>query len=264
MFAILFPNIDPYIIRFGELGVTWYSLSYVTGILLGWKYASYLIDKGYSYIKFKDLDDYITWLIISIIVGGRLGYVILYDPYEYFSDPIKILLTYKGGMSFHGGLAGVIISSYIFCKKRNIKIFILTDLLAQGTPFGLFFGRIANFINGELYGHETNLPWGVIFPRGGDIPRHPSQIYEAISEGLILFFVIYYFSIKKMKNKKIGFLSGVFLLGYGLARFICEYFRIADFEFLFITSGQLYSVPMLIFGLYLTIFYNNDSKKLPS
>jgi phosphatidylglycerol:prolipoprotein diacylglycerol transferase len=260
MLAFIFPEINPYIIKFGELGVTWYSLSYVAGILIGWKYASILIDKSYSKIKTNDLDDYITWLIISIIVGGRLGYVIFYKP-EYFNDPLKILETYKGGMSFHGGLIGVIVSSYFFTKSRKIKIFALTDLLAQATPFGLFFGRLANFINGELYGHPTNMPWGVIFRHAGSEPRHPSQIYEAISEGVILFFVIAYLSLVKKKYKYSGYLSGVFLAGYGISRFLCEYYRVHDFEFLFLTSGQLYSTPMIFAGLYILFRSQSDSKK---
>ena len=247
---IKFPEIDPYIVRFGDLGITWYSLSYVFGIILGWQYANYIIDKTKSSVSKKQMDDYISWMIIAIIVGGRFGHVILYDPIYYMQNPVEILQTYKGGMAFHGGLAGVGIASYFFCRKYKIKFFSLTDLLAQGTPIGLFLGRIANFINAELYGEVTTMPWGIIFPGAGPLPRHPSQLYEAFMEGVILFIILAYFSLVLKKYKNPGFLTGIFLIGYSLSRIICEFFRVPDFEVSYLSSGQIYSFPMIILGLY--------------
>lgn len=251
MLAIPFPHIDPYIIHVGPLGVTWYSLSYVAGIIIGWQYALYLINKTSSNIKQKDFDDLITWLIIGIIVGGRLGYVFLYEPAKYLSNPIEILKTYEGGMAFHGGLLGVMIASYSFCYVRKIRYLELIDILATVAPIGLFLGRIANFINAELYGSPTSMPWGVVFPGAGELPRHPSQIYEAISEGLILCLVMGFFMLKLQLYKRVGCLSGIFAIGYALSRFICEFYRVPDFEFLGLTSGQLYSIPMFLVGGYL-------------
>ncbi|MDX1924284.1 MAG: prolipoprotein diacylglyceryl transferase [Rickettsiaceae bacterium] len=247
-----FPDIDPYIIRFyGKIGITWYSLSYVTGILAGWKYALFLLKKTGSKIKPTDFDDYITWLIMGVILGGRLGYVLLYEPYRYLSNPIDILKTYEGGMSFHGGIIGVALSIIIFCKFRKIRILELSDILVQCAPIGICLGRISNFINGELYGSTTDLPWGVVFPNAGPIPRHPSQIYESFTEGFLLFIVLFYYSLYLKLYKKIGALTGIFLVGYSVARSFCEVFRLPDFTILSITSGQLYSLPMFILGIYL-------------
>ena len=158
-----FPNIDPVIISVGPLGVTWYSLSYVMGIMLGWYYILNIAEKKQANITKKNIDDFVSWVIIGIIVGGRLGYVLFYDPAKYFSNPIEILKTYEGGMSFHGGISGFTISSFIFCRHYKIYYWNLTDLCAAAAPIGLFFGRIANFINAELYGRVTDVAWGVVF-----------------------------------------------------------------------------------------------------
>ncbi len=256
--GISFPDIDRYIFRlYGNIGVTWYSLSYVVGIIFGWRYSLYLIKKTKSKIKPSAFDDYITYLIIAIIVGGRMGYVLLYSPAKYLASPIEILKTYDGGMSFHGALVGVIISVLYFAYKHKINPLELSDILVQSAPIGFMLGRIANFINGELYGHVTFLPWGVVFPHGGEFPRHPSQIYEAFSEGLILFCILFYYSFVRKLYKKRGALSGIFLVGYSIARSICEIFRIPDFTYLNLTSGQFYSAPMFILGIYL--IYANKS-----
>jgi phosphatidylglycerol---prolipoprotein diacylglyceryl transferase len=252
-----FPDIDPYIIKFGVLGITWYSLSYVIGIIIGWKYCNYLIVKTKSNITLDQLDRYISIMIIAIIVGGRLGHVIFYEPFRYLANPIEIVQTYMGGMSFHGGLIGVGIASYFFCKKNNIAFFNLTDLLAQGTPFGLFFGRIANFINGELYGHPTESKFGIIFPGAGDMPRHPSQLYEAFLEGVLIFSILAYLSLIKSYHKKPGALTGVFLLFYGIFRSFVEFFRVPDYQIFIFTSGQLLSLPMIILGI---IFIKNGTR----
>lgn len=247
------PGIDPYIIKFGEIGVTYYSLSYVIGILLGWSYANYVVSKTNSAVSKQNLENYITWMILGIVIGGRLGYVLFYDPIKYFANPIEIIQTYKGGMSFHGGILGVIIGSFIFSKINKIKFLELTDILAQGTPIGLFCGRIANFINAELYGHPTQMPWAVVFPHAGFIPRHPSQLYEALLEGVILFFILRYLSFNLNLNKRIGFISGAFLILYALFRSFVEFFRIPDYYAFGFTSGQLLSLPMIIFGIAIII-----------
>lgn len=247
------PQIDRYLIQFGEFGITYYSLAYVLGILLGWYYGIYLIKKTKLSIKVEYFDNFITWLIVAIVAGGRIGYVLFYDPVRYFSNPIEILQTYKGGMSFHGGLAGVIIGSYIFCRVYKISFFSITDILAQCTPIGLMLGRIANFINAELYGYPTEMPWGVIFPNAGYVPRHPSQLYEALLEGLVLFVVMRYLSLNLKIYKASGLLSGYFLLFYGIFRSFVEFFRIPDYYYLGLTSGQLLSLPMIIIGLILIL-----------
>lgn len=247
-----FPNINPIIISFGPLAVSWYSLSYVVGIILGWYYVVKLIEKKYTSLKKQHADDFITWVIIGIIVGGRFGYVIFYDPVKYFSNPIDILKTYEGGMSFHGGILGFIIASVIFTRKNNIKYFTLVDVSAAATPIALFLGRIANFINAELYGRVTDVPWSFIFPGSDGLPRHPSQLYEAALEGFVLFFILYFCIIKYQGLKKSGFISGLFLIFYSGFRLIIENFREPDahigFHAEFITRGQLLCIPMLIVG----------------
>lgn len=253
MLTIIFPNVNPYIIRFGELGVTWYSLSYVAGILFAWKYASYIAKITNSKITASHIEDLVTYSILGIIIGGRLGYVLLYDPMHFMNHPIEILQTYKGGMSFHGGLLGIIISTLYFCKKNQITFFSLTDILALVCPVGLMLGRCANFINGELYGDYTDLPWGIVFPNAGDIPRHPSQLYEALLEGLLTFLIINYLGLRKFYINYSGAISGCFLICYSIARIFCEIFRIPDFEVLGMSAGQLYSIPMLVYGIYLVL-----------
>lgn len=257
-----FPNINPIIISFGPLAISWYSLSYVTGIILGWYYALKLIEKKYSSLKKQHIDDFITWVIIGIIVGGRLGYVIFYDPVKYFSNPVEILKTYEGGMSFHGGILGFIIVSFMFTRKNNIKYFTLVDVAAATTPIALFLGRIANFINAELYGRVTDVPWAFIFPGSDGLPRHPSQLYEAALEGFALFFILYFCITKYKGFKKPGFVSGLFLIFYSSFRLIVENYREPDahigFHAEFITRGQLLCIPMLIIG-FIVIKYSYRS-----
>ncbi len=249
--AINFPQINPVIFQFGDtpLKITWYSLSYVIGILLSWSYIKFLNKEK---IPGKFIDDLITWIIIGIIVGGRLGYVVFYDLSYNLEHPSNIVRTWDGGMSFHGGLLGVTIASLIFCRIHKIKFFTIMDLLAAATPIGLFFGRIANFINGELYGRITDSSFGVIFP-GQAQARHASQLYESALEGLLMF-IIMYFLITKTKIKQYnGMLSGIFLLLYALFRSFIENYREPDADLGFIiykfTMGQLLSLPMMIVGI---------------
>lgn len=248
-----FPNINPIIISFGPLAISWYSLSYVVGIILGWHYIIKLIEKKYTPLKKQHIDDFITWVIIGIIIGGRLGYVLFYDPQKYLSNPIEILKTYEGGMSFHGGILGFVIVSIIFTRKNKLKYFTLVDAVAAATPIALFLGRIANFINAELYGRVTNVPWSFIFPGSDGLPRHPSQLYEAFLEGFILFFILNFYIKKHQALEKPGLISGLFLVFYSIFRLIIENFREADahigYYADFITRGQLLCIPMLIIGI---------------
>jgi len=247
-----FPNINPII-----FAISWYSLSYVVGILLGWFYANKIIEKFKPQITKKNLEDFITYAVIGIIVGGRLGFVLLYNPSRYFSNPIDILKTYEGGMSFHGGALGVIIAAYLFCKQQKINFLGLTDIIAPVVPIGLFLGRIANFINAELYGRITTSSFGIIFPNSDFSPRHPSQLYEAFFEGLVLFCILAYAVFKRRTLTKHGLNSGLFLTFYALFRITLEIFREPDVQIGFIldslTMGQVLSVPLLLLGVYLII-----------
>ena len=252
-----FPNIDPVIIAIGPLAVTWYSLSYVAGILIGWFYALRIVSQFDTPITKQNIDDFITWVIIGIIVGGRLGYVLFYDPAKYFANPIEIIKTYKGGMSFHGGVLGFVASSYLYCYKSRIRYIQFTDICAIVAPIGIFFGRIANFINGELYGNVTDVPWAVIFPNSDGLPRHPSQLYEAALEGVALFFITTIATYRFNALDKPGVTSGIFLTFYAIFRLFIEIFRAPDYKIGYIaeyfTMGQILSIPMIIFGTYLII-----------
>lgn len=262
---LTFPNIDPVIISFGPLAISWYSLSYVVGILIGWFYILKLIRINYTNdIKKEHIDDLVTWVIIGIIIGGRLGYVTFYDPIKYFSNPIEILKTYEGGMSFHGGVIGYITATALFARSRNINFLSLTDLSSAAAPIAIFLGRIANFINGELYGRVTDVPWSFIFPGSDNLPRHPSQLYEASLEGLILFFILAIAALKFNGLSKKGFISGLFLVFYTIFRMTVELFREPDAQIGFVlgqfTMGQLLSIPMLIAGIVLICYSNRKCR----
>lgn len=251
---INFPDIDPIALSIGPLSIRWYALAYMIGFLLGW----WLILKlG----KFKEadqtppsiaqLDNLLPFVILGVILGGRLGYVLFYN-FEYYSQHLgEALMVWHGGMSFHGGLIGVITTLIIYAKVNKIPFFSLSDCVACVVPIGLFFGRIANFVNAELYGHTTDLPWGVLFP-GEDLPRHPSQLYEAILEGAVLFTVLILMYRKHFIRSRFGVISGTFLMGYGISRFLVEYVREPDAQigliFNFISMGQILSLPMIIAG----------------
>jgi phosphatidylglycerol:prolipoprotein diacylglycerol transferase len=247
-------NFDPVAIQFFSIEIRWYSLAYVLGILIGWILSKkiFISDKN---IKEK-FDDFITYLIIGIIIGGRLGYVLFYN-YNYYSNNLfDIFKIWQGGMSFHGGLIGVIIISIWFAKKNNQNAFSYLDIVSIVAPIGIFFGRIANFINSELYGIETNLPWAVKFVQVDNLFRHPSQLYEAFLEGLVLFIVLLYFK-SKGHTKVPGIASGLFLFFYSIFRFIVEFLRVPDeqlgYLLLNLTMGQLISFVFLLIGIYLII-----------
>ncbi len=258
--AFEFPDINPVALELGPLVIRWYALAYLAGILLGWKYCIYLVDKYFPNKRpnAEDIGDFVSWAVLGIIVGGRLGYVTFYQPEYYFSNPLDILKVWQGGMSFHGGLTGVAISMFVYCKIRGIEFLRLTDIVACSVPIGLFFGRIANFINGELFGRETNVSWAVIFPEGGAIPRHPSQLYEALLEGIVLFIILFFLVRLKYFRERAGLLTAIFLGGYSAFRAFVEFFREPDFYLgLFwesVSMGQILSLTMIIISIILAYY----------
>jgi len=252
-------NFDPVAFHVLSLEIRWYSLAYIIGILLGWIYCKKKLIKD-RYIM--DLfDDFITYLIIGVILGGRLGYVLFYNLKYYLENPAEVLMVWNGGMSFHGGLIGVIVASKLFSSKHKVNQFIFLDLIALSAPIGIFFGRIANFINSELYGRSTDMPWSVQFVLIDNIKRHPSQLYEAFFEGIILFFVLRYL-FKKHYFQSSGKISALFLIFYSLFRFLSEFFRSPDpqigYLILNLTLGQLISVLFLFAGTLLFYLINNE------
>ena len=253
-------NFDPVAIQIFSIEIRWYSLAYIFGILIGWLYCKKILIKDKNISKL--FDDLISYLIIGIILGGRLGYVIFYNLEYFLSNPIEILMIWHGGMSFHGGLLGVLASTIIYTKKHNVNKFIFLDLIAGSAPIGIFLGRISNFLNSELYGRETDILWAVKFTRIDSITRHPSQIYEALLEGVILFFILFFF-IKKNYLLKPGLISSLFLIFYSLFRFLVEFFRVPDeqvgFIYLNLTIGQIISLIFLSFGFYLFFIKKNEN-----
>jgi phosphatidylglycerol:prolipoprotein diacylglycerol transferase len=253
-------NFDPVAFQIMSFEIRWYSLSYILGIVFGWILCKKVFIKNSDIIE--KFDDYITYLIIGIILGGRLGYVIFYNFSYYFENILDIFKIWQGGMSFHGGLLGVIASSYLFAKKNNQNMFSYLDQVSLAAPIGIFFGRLANFINSELYGTTTDVPWSVIFIKVDNLSRHPSQLYEAILEGIILFLILIYF-INKNYLKKPGLISGLFLIFYSLFRFFVEFFRVPDeqigYLILNLTMGQIISLVFAATGIIL-FYLKNDNK----
>ena len=254
-------NFDPVAIQFFSFEIRWYSLAYIVGILLGWFLSKKIFISNIE-IKVK-FDDYITFLILGIIIGGRLGYIFFYNFGYYSTNLLDIFKIWQGGMSFHGGLIGIIISSIWFAKKNNQNPFQYLDIVSLVAPIGIFFGRIANFINSELYGIETNLPWGVKFIQVDDLYRHPSQLYEAFFEGIILFIILLYFRNKGLM-KTPGLISGLFLIFYSIFRFVIEFFRAPDLQigylFLNLTMGQIVSLIFFLIGILIITNYANKKK----
>ncbi len=252
-------NFDPVAFQIFSLEIRWYSLSYIFGIVLGWLYCKKYLIKDERILNL--FDDLIAYLIIGIIIGGRLGYVIFYNPIYYSKNLAEIFMIWNGGMSFHGGALGVIIVTYIFSKKNNINFYIFLDLIAMSAPIGIFLGRIANFINSELYGRETNIFWSVKFEKIDNLSRHPSQIYESFFEGIILF-ILLNFVLKKYFYKVPGIAFSLFIIFYSLFRFFIEFTRVPDsqlgFIFLNLTLGQIISIIFFVGGLSL-FHYKNES-----
>ena len=253
-------NFDPIAFEIMSFEVRWYSLAYILGIVVGWILCKKIFIKNLDISE--KFDDYITYLIIGIILGGRIGYVIFYNFSYYLDNIFDIFKIWQGGMSFHGGLLGVIASSYIFAKKNNQNPFFYLDQVSLVAPIGIFFGRLANFINSELYGTATNMPWSVIFVEVDNLSRHPSQLYEAILEGIILFLILIYF-MNKGYLKKPGLISGMFLIFYSLFRFFVEFFRVPDeqigYLFLNLTMGQIISLVFASIGI--TLFYLKNENR---
>ena len=243
-------NFDPVAFEFLTFEIRWYSLSYIAGIVLAWIYIKKFILKETEYSKY--IDDLISYVIIGVIIGGRLGYVIFYNFEYYISNPLEILMIWTGGMSFHGGVLGVIISTYLFCKKNKLSTFYFLDLISLSAPIGIFLGRIANFINSELYGTRTDFFLAVIFEKVDTVSRHPSQLYEAFFEGIILF-ILLNFIYKKYINHKPGVVSALFLIFYSLFRFIIEFTREPDAHlglvFMELSQGQVMSILFFVVGL---------------
>jgi len=253
-------NFDPVAFQIMSFEIRWYSLAYILGIVIGWILCKKIFIKN-SDISEK-FDDYITYLIIGIILGGRIGYIVFYNFSYYLDNLLDIFKIWQGGMSFHGGLLGIIVSSYIFAKKNHQNPFFYLDQVSIVAPIGIFFGRLANFINSELYGTTSNVPWSVIFIKVDNLSRHPSQLYEAILEGLVLFLVLIYF-INKNYLIKPGLISALFLIFYSLFRFFIEFFRVPDdqigYLILNLTMGQIISLVFFLIGI--TIFYLKNENK---
>lgn len=253
---MIFPDINPIALQIGPLVIRWYGVAYVLGILGWWKYSLWL-SKRFPLITRSMIDDYVVWAILGVVLGGRLGYVLFYDPFKYMADPLQILQVWKGGMSFHGGVLGTVLATALYTSYRGVPFLSFSDLACCGVPIGLFLGRLANFINGELYGRLTDVSWGMVFPQGGPFLRHPSQLYEAFLEGIILFLLLGFGALFTHWPKKRGLLSGIFLLGYGVGRIVAECFREPD-ELLGylgggLTMGQILSLPLVGFGIFLSV-----------
>ena len=245
-------SIDPIFLSIGPFQIHWYGMMYVFAFFIGWGIARYFTAKPYANFTRHDAEDLITYIILGVILGGRIGYILFYDFPYYSEHPLDMFKIWQGGMSFHGGFIGVLLAALYWAHKNKKDFIELTDFIAPCVPIGLFFGRMGNFINGELWGKDSTLPWAVIFPSGGSVPRHPSQLYEAGLEGLLLFCVLFFAA---RKNPPKGVLSAIFCIGYALARSLVEFYRIPDpqygYFFGFITMGQILCLPMFLIGIIL-------------
>jgi phosphatidylglycerol:prolipoprotein diacylglycerol transferase len=256
LYVILFPDFDPVLFDAGPFAIRWYALAYIVGTFTGWLYARALVRSeklwdGPAPLAAVDVDDFVLWCAPAMILGGRLGYMLFYDP-DFFTHPSEIFQPWMGGMSFHGALLFILLVEVAFAHWRKIPFLSLTDIVSAGAPIGLFLGRLGNFINGELWGRPTDVPWAMVFPDAGPSPRHPSQLYEATLEGLVLF-VILALLIRAGALKRRGTITGVFALGYALARIVCEFFREPDEQLGFIwggfTMGMLLTLPVMLVGI---------------
>jgi phosphatidylglycerol:prolipoprotein diacylglycerol transferase len=266
--SLPFPAFDPVLVQIGPLAIRWYALAYIVGILGGWVYARAIIRAerlwgGPAPLTVVDFDDFILWVTLGIILGGRLGYVLFYNPAYFAANPAEIVQLWKGGMSFHGGFLGCVVAVMTFARWRGIPVLSLGDIVCAVAPIGLFLGRIANFVNAELWGRTTDVPWAFVFPGAGPLPRHPSQLYEAALEGLVLFAVLAVM-MRMGALKRPGMILGAFCLGYGVARTICELFREPDAQLGFLwgglTMGMLLSLPLMIAGVVLIMVARRRAK----
>lgn len=271
--AIPFPTIDPVLIEFGPFAIRWYALAYIAGLLLGWRLMRQIVAQDALWGAQKrpgliDIDDFVVWATAGTILGGRLGYVLFYAPEYYLQNPLDALAVWSGGMSFHGGFLGVVAAMVLFAWRRGLPLWTLFDLAGIVAPIGLFFGRIANFINGELWGRVSDVPWAMVFPDAGPQPRHPSQLYEAALEGIVLFAVVLLIALRFKGLRRPGLIAGTFALGYGLARSVAELFRMPDAHIGFLASGLtmgiVLSVPMILAGLYAILRALRNAPAAPS
>jgi phosphatidylglycerol---prolipoprotein diacylglyceryl transferase len=276
LMAIAFPFNDPVAVHLGPLSVRWYGLAYMAGLLLGWLYMRRLCAEerlwgGPSPVQPQQVDDFLFWATLGTVLGGRLGFFLLYEPSMLLDNPLRFFRIWEGGMAFHGGLLGVGLAILVFARINRVPVRALMDLSAAAVPFGLFFGRIANFINGEIYGRLTEVPWAVEFPirvlAKGDLPgsRHPTQIYEALLEGVAMFILLRYFTHARRSFLSPGLTAGVFLMAYGASRIFAEYFKEWDIAQFFTTAyfseGVIYSLPMIALGLYLALSARRSPSK---
>ena len=253
--VLAYPEIDPVLIEIGPIVIRWYALAYIGGLFFAWWYLARLSEHKDAPLSRRHADDFLLWATAGVILGGRLGYVLFYNPMFYLENPLAVLRLWDGGMSFHGGLAGVVLGVIWFARNNGIPVFRMADLIACTAPVGLFLGRMANFINGELWGRVSDVPWAMVFPGAGPEPRHPSQLYEAALEGVVLFAILFCMVHYTNARRYTGLLTGTFFVGYGLARIFVEFFREPDAHLGelggFITMGQILSLPLLAFGGYM-------------
>ncbi len=268
---IPYPRIDPILVHIGPLAIRWYALAYIFGILIGWAYARAIVRSekwwgGKPPLSVTDFDDFVLWVTLGIILGGRIGYVLFYNLPFFAAHPLQIFELWTGGMSFHGGFTGCVVAVVLFARSRGLSILSLGDVTCAVGPIGLFLGRLANFVNGELWGRPTDVPWAMIFPTGGPIPRHPSQLYEASLEGLALLAFLYVM-IRLGALKRPGLIIGSFAMFYACARSFCEFFREPDVQLGFLwggaTMGQLLSIPLFIAGACFVVYALKQPAKQP-
>jgi phosphatidylglycerol:prolipoprotein diacylglycerol transferase len=263
MLAIPYPAFDPIAVSFGPFAIRWYALAYIVGLILGWRYCLWVAKRPPAVASPAAIDDFLVWATLGVVLGGRAGYVLFYKPDYYFQNPSEILKLWHGGMSFHGGALGVLAALYLFCRQRGLSLLAFSDIITSAVPIGLFFGRVANFINGELWGRPSDVPWAMVFPNGGPEPRHPSQLYEAGLEGIVLFLLLFALLRFTRIRERPGALAGTFLMGYATARIFVEFFRAPDaflgFLWFGATMGQLLSIPVFLFGLWL-VWYAHPEK----
>ncbi len=259
LFVLPYPVINPIAVEVGSVAIRWYGIAYMAGLLLGWFYIRKLLGDSELWTNKPPMvpelaDDLVLWATIGVVAGGRLGFVLFYEPSFYLANPLKIFAVWEGGMAFHGGLIGTGLAIYLFARRHKISFLPVFDLAAAAVPIGLFFGRIANFINAELWGRVSDVPWAMVFPGAGPLPRHPSQLYEAALEGIVLFAVLRFFTHNRKALARPGKVAGIFLAGYGLARIVSEVFREYDPAHVFaagpFTAGIVYSIPMVLLGAY--------------
>lgn len=262
---LTYPHIDPVALAVGPVKIHWYGIMYLVGFVGGWWLGVRRAAKPNSGWRTEEIGDLLFYVAMGVVLGGRLGFVLFYDLASYIEEPLRILKVWQGGMSFHGGLLGVITAMWLYGRKTQRRFFVVADFVAPLIPIGLLTGRIGNFINGELWGKVTDVPWAMVFPTGGPLPRHPSQLYEAALEGLALLIILLIYSRKPRPTMAV---SGLFLMGYGIFRFSVEFVRVPDenLGYLFaewITMGQLLSAPMVLFGLFLMVSAYRNNKAAP-